>query len=67
MALSALFMRIGNVGRCYLVHQFGGRVAEHSLGTDVEDLNYTLGIGRDIGEISARENRVLESADLASA
>src|SRR5476649_2379334 len=32
------FLRIGNVGRRDLVHHLGGRVSQHALGADVEDL-----------------------------
>ena len=40
-------LRIGNVGRGNLVHHFGGRVAQHALGADVEDLNDALLVGGD--------------------
>jgi hypothetical protein len=36
------FLRIRNVGRRDLVHHFGGRIAQHALGTDVKDLNDAL-------------------------
>ena len=35
-------LRIGNLGRGDLVHHFGGRVAEHALGADIEYLNDAL-------------------------
>ena len=52
-------LRIGNGGRRDLVHHFGGRVAQHPLGADVEDLNDTPRIGRDAREVGAVENRAL--------
>ena len=68
-ALSALrarddFLRVGNVGRGDLVHHVGGGVAQHALGTDVEDLDDALRVGGDTGEVGAVENRVLQSACL---
>ena len=56
------FLRIGDVGRRDLVHHLGGRVAQHPLGADVEDLNDTLRVGRDAREVGAVENRVLQGA-----
>ncbi len=58
------FLRIGNVGRCDLVHHFGGRVAQHALGADVEDLDHALGVGGDAREVGAVENRALQGAGL---
>jgi hypothetical protein len=49
------FLRIGNVGRGDLVHDVGGRVAQHALGADIEDLNDALLVGGDTGEIGAIE------------
>ena len=57
------FLRIGNVGRRDLVHHVGGRVAEHALGADVEDLNDALGVGGDAGEVGAVEDRALQGAN----
>ncbi len=37
-----------------------GRVAQHALGADVEDLNDALGVSGDTREIGAVENRVLQ-------
>ena len=54
------FLRIGNVGRGDLVHHFGGRVAQHALGADIEYLNDALGVGGDTREVGAVENRVLQ-------
>ncbi len=51
------FLRVGDVGRGDLVHHVGGRVAQHPLGADVEDLDDALGVGGDAGEIGAVENR----------
>ena len=53
------FLRIGDVGRRDLVHHLGGRVAEHPLGADIEDLDDALGVGRDAREVGAVENRAL--------
>jgi hypothetical protein len=58
------FLRIGNVGRRDLVHHFGGRIAQHALGADVEDLDDALLVGGDAREIGAVENRVLQRARL---
>ena len=54
------FLRIGNVGRRDLVHHFGGRVAQHPLGADVEDLDDALRVGGDAREVGAVENRALQ-------
>ena len=58
------FLRIGNVGRRDLVHHFGGRVAQHPLGADVEDLNDALRVGGDAREVGAVENRALQGPRL---
>ena len=58
------FPRIRNVGWRDLVHHFGGGVAEHALGADVENLDNTLGVGGDAGKIGAVENRALQRAGL---
>ena len=58
------FLRIGNVGRRDLVHHLGGRIAQHPLGADVEDLNDALRVGGDAGEVGAVENRALQGARL---
>ena len=58
------FLRVGDVGRRDLVHHFGGRVAEHALGADIEDLNDALGVGGDAGEVGAVENRALQGSRL---
>ena len=57
-------LRIGNVGRRDLVHHFGGRVAQHPLGADVEDLNDALRVGGDAREVGAVENRALQGPGL---
>ena len=49
------FLRIGNVGRGDLVHHVGGRVAQHALGADVEDLDDALRVGGDARKIGAVE------------
>ena len=41
------FLRIVNVARADLVHDFGGRVAQHALGADVEELDDALLVGGD--------------------
>ena len=56
------FLRIGDVGRRDLVHHLGGRVAEHPLGADVEDLDDALGVGGDAREVGAVEDRALQGA-----
>ena len=38
------FLRVGNIGRGDLVHHVGGRVAQHALGADIEDLNDAFGV-----------------------
>ena len=53
-------LRIGDVGRRDLVHHLGGRVAEHPLGADVEDLDDALRVGRDAREVGAVEDRALQ-------
>src|SRR5665213_2293545 len=57
-------LRIGNVSRRDLVHHFGSRVAKHPLGADVEDLDDTLRVGGDAGEVGAVENRALQGPRL---
>jgi hypothetical protein len=58
------FLRVRNVGRSNLVHDIGGRIAQHALGADVENLDDTLGIGGDTGEVGAIENRTLQGSGL---
>jgi hypothetical protein len=53
-------VRIGNVGRRDPVQDVVGRVAEHALGADVEDLDHALLVGGHAREIGAVENRVLQ-------
>ena len=55
------FLRIGDVGRRDLVHHLGGRVAQHPLGADVEDLDDALRVGGDAREVGAVEDRALQS------
>jgi hypothetical protein len=40
-----------------------GRKAKHPLGTNVEDLNDTLRVGGDAGEVGTIEDRALQGAD----
>ena len=47
-----------------LFSHFGGRVAQHALGADVEDLNDALLVRGDAREVGAVENRVLQGAGL---
>jgi hypothetical protein len=47
-----------------LVHHLGGRVAQHALGADVEDLDDALGVGGDAREVGAVEDRALQGARL---
>ncbi len=54
------FLRIGNIGRGDLVHHFGGRVAQHPFGADVEDLDDAFRVGGDTRKVGAVENRVLQ-------
>ena len=58
------FLWIGNVGRRDLVHHLGGRIAQHTLGADVEDLDDALGVGGDAREVGAVENRALQRSRL---
>ncbi len=58
------FLRIGNIGRRDLVHHFGGRVAQHPLGADIEDLNDALRVGGDAREVGAVEDRALQGPRL---
>ena len=60
-------LRIGHVGRRDLVHHFGGGVAEHPLGADVEDLDDALRVGRDAREVGAVEDRPLQRARSSAA
>ena len=57
-------LRIRDVGRGDLVQHVGGRVAEHALGADVEDLDDALLVGGDAGEVGAVEDGVLQGAGL---
>jgi len=60
-------LRIRNVRWCDCVHHFGGRVAQHPLGADVEDLNDTLRVSGDTREIFTVENRALQAPALSNA
>ena len=57
-------LRVGNVGRRDLVHHVGGRVTQHPLGADVEDLDDALRVGGDAREVGAVEDRVLQRPGL---
>ena len=58
------FLRIGNVRRRDRVHHLCGRVAQHALGADVEDLDHALRIGGDAREVGAVEDGALQRAAL---
>ena len=58
------FLRIGDVGRRDPVHHLGGRIAQHPLGADVEDLDHALGVGGDAREIRAIEDGALQGSRL---
>src|ERR1700690_1575169 len=47
-----------------LVHYLGGRVAQHPLGADVENLDNALRVGGDAGEVGAVEDRALQGPGL---
>ena len=53
---------IVKVGGCDLIDDLGGRVAEHALGADVEDLDDALGVGGNAREIGAVEDCALQGA-----
>ena len=57
-------LRIGDIGWRDLVQHFGGRVAQHALGANVEDLDDTLGVSGDTRKIGAVKNRVLQGSRL---
>ena len=58
------FLRIVDVAGVDPVHDFGGRVAQHALGADVEQLDDALLVGGDDREIGAGEDRVLQGPRL---
>jgi hypothetical protein len=58
------FLRVVDVARIDPVHDFGGLIAQHPLGADVEQLNDALLVGRDDREIRAGENGVLQRPGL---
>ena len=53
-----------DVARADPVDDLGGRVAQHALGADVEQLDDALLVGGDDREIGAGEDRVLQGARL---
>ena len=53
---------VGQVCGGDLVDDFGGGVAEHAFGADVEDLDDAVGVGGDGGEVGAVEDGALEGA-----
>ena len=58
------FLRIGDVGRRDLVHHLRGRVAQHPLGADIEDLDDALRVRGDAREVGAVEDRALQGPGL---
>ncbi len=54
------FLWIVDVAGVELVDHFGGRVTEHALGADVEELNDALLVGGDDREVGAGEDSVLQ-------
>ena len=53
-------LRVGDVGRGDPVHHLGGRIAQHALGADVEDLDDALLVGGDAREVGAVEDGALQ-------
>ena len=58
------FLRIVDVARADPVDDFGGLVAQHALGADVEQLDDALLVGGDDREVGAGQDRVLQRARL---
>ena len=58
------FLRVVDVARADLVDDFGGAVAQHALGADVEQLDDAFLVGGDDREIGAGQDRVLQRAGL---
>ncbi len=58
------FLRIGDVRRGDLVEHIGSGIAQHALGTDVEDLDDTLLVGGDAREVGAVQNCGLQGPRL---
>ncbi len=54
------FLRVMDVAGADLVDDFGGQVAQHALGADIEQLNDAFFVGGDDREIGAGENGVLQ-------
>jgi hypothetical protein len=61
------FLRIVDVARAELVHDFGGLVAQHLLGAGIEQLDDALLVGGDDRERGAGEDRVLQCLRLRQA
>src|SRR5258706_14930145 len=67
--LSALARAISSCGSeisagVSLFSTFGGRIAKHPLGADVEDLNDAHRVGGDAREVGAVEDRTLQGPGL---
>ena len=58
------FLRVGDIGRRDPVHDVGGRVAQHALRADVEDLDHARGVRGDLREMGAVEDRRLQDLRL---
>jgi hypothetical protein len=58
------FLGIVDVAGADLVDDLGGLITEHSLGTDIEQLDDALFVGGDDREIGAGQNRVLQGSRL---
>ena len=58
------FLRIMNVARADPVDDLGGRVAQHALGADIEQLDDALLVGGDDREVGAGQDRVLQRPGL---
>ena len=57
-------LRVGNVGRCDRVYHLSGRVAQHVLRADVEDLDDALRVGGNTRKIGAVEDCALQGFSL---
>jgi hypothetical protein len=60
-------LRVGDVGRGDPVDHIVGAVAQHALGTDIEDLDHAQFVGGDAGKAGAVEHRLLQRAGLQQA
>src|SRR5256885_3820967 len=58
------FLRIMNIAEVDLVDDFGGRIAQHAFGADVEDLDDAFCVRGNNREIGTGENCVLQGPRL---